>query len=100
MSTSNKGKIPLAQVAQVILELAKSQKKLVELTHELKREKEQSKGYWRDRKGEEFRGKVQEIVSLNTKVGEVMGKQIRALRDYYSAAQMTVRGAQFDAGKI
>ena len=100
MSTANKGKIPLAQVAQVILKLAKSQKKLVELTQELKREEDQSKHFWRDRKGEEFRRKVQEIVTLNTKVGEVMGKQIRALRDYYAESEQAVRGAQFDAGKI
>ncbi len=100
MSTANKGKIPLDQVADVILALAKCQKKLVELTQELKREEDRSKYFWRDRKGDEFRGKVQEIVILNAKVAERMGTQIRALRDYFADSEQTVRRAHFDTGKI
>lgn len=100
MTTANKGRIPLAQVAQVVLELAKSKKKLEALTLELKREKDRSQSYWRDRKGDEFRAKVQEIIALNTKVGEVMLGQVRALRDYYAEAEAQEKKAHFDGGKL
>lgn len=100
MSMANKGKVPLAQVAQVVVELAKSKRKLEELTQELKREKEKSAMIWRDSKGDEFRGKVQEIVALNTKVGDDMGHQIRALQEFYTTQYNAAKGAHFDIGKI
>lgn len=100
MSTANKGKIPLAQVAQVVLELAKSKKRLTEVTQELKSEKEKSKSFWLDRKGDEFRVKIQEIIALNTKVGEEMIKQIRALQEYYATSYNTAQQAHFNTGKI
>lgn len=100
MSTANKGRIPLAQVAQVVLELAKSKKKLEALTQELKCEKDRSRGFWRDRKGDEFRGKVQEIIALNTQVGEVMLGQVRTLRNYYAEAEVQEKKTRFDGGNL
>ena len=96
MSGANTGTIPLAEVANVIVELAKQKKTLDDLNEELRRQKRRSEELWRDTKGDEFREKADRIIRNNACASEAMQKQLDVMSDYYKKAWETQRQTQFD----